>query len=73
MRKQSAPAYHAIREAIEKSGVTGADETGGKVNGKLHWIWVFQNALLTYIFLHASRGKAAIDSTSPPDFQEASS
>jgi transposase/regulator of replication initiation timing len=65
MRKQSAPAYQAIREAIEESAVTGADETGGKVNGKLHWIWVFQNALLTYIFLHPSRGKAAIDSHFP--------
>jgi transposase len=70
MRKQSTPAYQAIREAIEKSAVTGADETGGKVNGKLNWIWVFQNALLTYIFLHPSRGKAAIDSHFPDGLPE---
>ena len=65
MRKQSLPAYHAIREAIEKSTVTGADETGEKLNGKLHWMWVFQNKLLTYIFQHPSRGKEAIDSHFP--------
>ena len=65
MRKQSLPAYHVIREAIEKSAVTGADETGEKLNGKLHWMWVFQNKLFTYIFQHPSRGKEAIDSHFP--------
>ena len=65
MRKQSTPAYDAIRKAIEKSAVTGADETGEKLNGKLHWMWVFQNRLVTYIFQHPSRGKAAIDSHFP--------
>jgi transposase len=65
MRKQSLPAYQAIRSSIEKSAVTGADETGEKLNGKLHWMWVFQNELLTYIFQHPSRGKEAIDSHFP--------
>jgi hypothetical protein len=65
MRKQSLPAYRVIREAIEKSSVTGADETGERLDGKLHWMWVFQNKLLTYIFQHPSRGKAAIDSHFP--------
>jgi transposase/regulator of replication initiation timing len=65
MRKQSFPAYSAIRQSIEKSSVTGADETGEKLNGELHWMWVFQNDLLTYIFQHPSRGKAAIDSHFP--------
>jgi transposase-like protein len=61
MRKQSRPGYEAIRQIIKKSGVVGADETGVHLNGKLHWMWVFQNALVTYIFHHLSRGKAAID------------
>jgi transposase len=65
MRKQSLPAYQAIRERVEKSSVTGADETGEKLNGELHWMWVFQNELLTYIFQHPSRGKEAIDSHFP--------
>ena len=62
MRKQSAPVYEAIRHAIEESTAAGADETGVHINGELHWMWVFQNLLATYIFHHASRGKAAIDS-----------
>jgi Transposase and inactivated derivatives len=65
MRKQSIPGYEAIRQEIEKSTVTGADETGEHLNGELHWMWVFQNLLATYIFQHPSRGKAAIDEHFP--------
>ena len=65
MRKQSLPAYQAIKQAIEKSAVIGADETGEKLNGKLHWMWVFQNELLTFIFQHPKRGREAIDSQFP--------
>ena len=65
MRKQSQPGYEAIRQKVEKSPVVGADETGCHINGELHWMWVFQNALATYIFQHSSRGKAAIDEHFP--------
>jgi transposase len=65
MRKLSQPDYEAIRQTIEKSSIVGADETGCQINGKLHWMWVFQNALVTYIFQHSSRGKAAIDEHFP--------
>lgn len=65
MRAQSRPAYEAIRDRIEKSAVCGADETGENLNGKLHWMWTFQNELATYIFQHPSRGKIAIDSHFP--------
>jgi transposase len=65
MRKQSRPGYEAIRQAVEKSPVVGADETGEHLNGSLHWMWTFQNELATYIFQHPSRGKAAIDKHFP--------
>ena len=65
MRKQSRPAYDAIRDRIANAAVAGADETGAIINGKLRWMWVFQNAAVTYIFQHPSRGKAAIDSHFP--------
>jgi len=65
MRKQSLVAYQTIKQGIEKSAVTGADETGEKLNGKLHWMWVFQNELLTFIFQHPKRGKEAIESQFP--------
>ena len=61
MRRQSRPGYEAIRQRIEKSPVVGADETGAHLNGVLHWMWTFQDALTTFIFQHESRGKAAID------------
>lgn len=65
MRKQSKQGYDAIKRAIEVSAVVGADETGEKLNGKLHWMWTFQNDLVTYIFQDPSRGKAAIDKHFP--------
>jgi transposase len=65
MRKQSQSGYEAIRQAVKKSRVVGADETGEHLNGSLHWMWTFQNALATYIFQHPSRGKAAIDEHFP--------
>jgi hypothetical protein len=65
MCKQSDLAYEAIRKEIEKSTVAGADETGAHINGKLNWMWIFQNLVATYIFQHSSRGKAAIDERFP--------
>jgi Transposase and inactivated derivatives len=65
MRKQAKPAYEAIRNQIEKSPVVGADETGERLNGELHWMWTFQNDYLTYIYQDPSRGKAAIDKHFP--------
>ena len=61
MSTQSDSAYEEIRQEIENSLVAGADETGVHINGKLNWMWVFQNMVLTFIFHHASRGKAAIN------------
>ena len=58
-------AYQTIKQGIEKSAVTGADETGEKLNGKLHWMRVFQNELFTFIFRHPKRDKEAIDSRFP--------
>lgn len=65
MRKQSGEAYQYIRQKIEKSKVVGADETGEQLNGELHWMWTFQNLVLTYVFQHPSRGKKAIDEHFP--------
>ena len=61
MARKSEPVYQEILERLGKSGVAGADETGVCVNGKNHWAWVFQSKALTYIFIHASRGKKAVE------------
>ena len=49
--------------------VIGADETGVNINGKNHWAWTFQNAWATYIAVHQSRGKKAIDHIMPEGFE----
>ena len=58
-------AYEEIRRRIENSPVVGADETGAAVGKELHWNWIFQSDLLTYVFQMKSRGQEAIDSKFP--------
>ena len=58
-------AYEEIRRRIENSPVVGADETGAAVGKELHWNWIFQSDLLTYVFQMKSRGREAIDSKFP--------
>jgi transposase len=49
-----------IREAILASPVAHFDETGMRVEGKLHWFHVACTTFLTYLFVHAKRGKDAL-------------
>ncbi len=58
-------AYEEIRKRLETASVVGADETGATVGKHLHWNWIFQNDLLTYVFQSESRGQKAIDSKFP--------
>ena len=58
-------AYEEIRKRIECAPVVGADETGAAVGKELHWSWIFQNNLLTYVYQMKSRGQQAIDSKFP--------
>lgn len=54
--------YQIIKQQIAKSSVVGADETGAKVNGKKWWLWVWQNALNTFIVASDNRGSQTINS-----------
>ena len=58
-------AYEEIRRRIECDPVVGAYETGASVGKELHWNWIFQNDLLTYVYQMKSRGLQAIDSKFP--------
>ena len=58
-------AYEEIRKRIECAPVVGADETGAAVGKQLHWNWIFQSPLLTYVYQMKSRGQEAIDSKFP--------
>lgn len=63
--KKSELAYEEIRKRIEKSPVVGADETGAAVGKELHWNWIFQTDVLTYVYQKKSRGIPAIDDKFP--------
>jgi transposase len=54
-------AYEIIRQRVLSSGVIGTDETGMKVNGKMHWFWTWQNKSATFITASTNRGTSTID------------
>lgn len=59
------PTYDKLRQLISQSKVVGSDETGCTVEGKNHWLWVFQNKISTYLIVSPSRGYKTIKKTFP--------
>jgi transposase len=51
----------SVKKILLKSSVLHADETGVRLNGKLHWMHVLSNDVLSYFGYHQKRGKQAID------------
>lgn len=51
-----------IRQQILDSKVVNFDETGMRVEGKLHWFHTASTKLFTYLFVHTHRGKEALES-----------
>jgi transposase len=54
------PVEIQIKEAVTSNEVVHFDETGMRVEGKLHWFHVASTLLFTYLFVHAKRGKEAL-------------
>jgi len=54
------PIEAQIKSSIEQAAVGHFDETGLRVNSKLWWLHVACTSGLTYYFVHAKRGKAAM-------------
>jgi transposase len=69
VKRKALPVYETIRQFVANGKVIGADETGVNINGKNHWAWTFQNTWATYIAIHESRGKKAIDHIMPEGFE----
>jgi transposase len=50
------PTYAALCETVRTSPVAVPDETGWKVRGLLHWLWVFATATTTVYRIRRGRG-----------------
>jgi transposase len=57
-----APIEATIKSKILASPVAHFDETGMRVEGKLHWFHTACTAAFTYLFVHRKRGKIALNS-----------
>jgi transposase len=51
-----------IQENIINSPTAHSDESGIRVNGRLHWLHVTSTAFFTYLYVHPKRGREAIES-----------
>ena len=62
MYEALAPLEQDIIDKILASNVVHFDETGMRVEGKLHWFHTASTYLYTYLFVHPKRGKLALHS-----------
>jgi transposase len=54
--RTAAPTYEALCRTIRGSPMVAPDETGWRVNGRLHWLWAFATPDTTVYAIHAGRG-----------------
>jgi transposase len=60
--EQVTPVHQAVKDHLtHHTGVAGFDETGIRVEGKLHWCHVTCTDRLTYYGIHVKRGQKAMD------------
>jgi len=52
--------YEGIKQSIRHSPCVNADETGWRVNGQNHWLWVFTNKDTALYLIDKSRGSKVV-------------
>jgi transposase len=58
--QQLAGEYDRLRGEIPEQEVVGADETGWRVAGDNWWLWIFQNAAVSYYTIDEHRSSAVV-------------
>lgn len=62
LETQTAPVHAAVKaHLIDTAAPVHCDETGIRVAGKLQWVHVTSTEQVTYLEVHAKRGKEALD------------
>ena len=54
--QNGAPLYEGIKQSVRHSPSVNADETGWRVNGDNHWLWIFTNNDAALYHIDESRG-----------------
>ena len=60
LAKQAQPVYKELVEALQKSSVAHADETGWRIGTLSAWLWVFTNQEITVYTIRQSRGHEVV-------------
>lgn len=55
------PIYEEILDDVRGGRVIFADETGWRVKGVLHWLWIFANKSSAYYWIEKSRGNQVVE------------
>jgi len=63
------PAYARLIKLMRQQKVLHLDETGWRVNGEPHWLWIFVNDLVSLFVLSHSRGSKVPKALLGPDFE----
>ena len=62
------PEYTRVLHRIRSAPVVYVDETGAKVDGALHWTWIFTTRSDTLVAIRKSRGKKVLREVLGKDF-----
>jgi len=66
--ERAEPIYDAFKAMIPQRPAVYPDETGWKINGRLHWLWDFVTDLFTLYVIRPSRGVDVLDEVLGMDY-----